>query len=83
MNITLHIERVVLDGITMAPRDRPLFQAALEAELGRLLGDTGLAPALQGGGSIASLPGGGVSSRTTGADLGRQVGRAVYGAIRT
>ncbi len=37
MNINLHIERLVLDGITLSPGESPLLKAAVEAELTRLL----------------------------------------------
>jgi len=48
MNIALHIERLVLDGLP-APAGRPAaVQAALEAELARLLADRGL-PGVAGG----------------------------------
>jgi len=35
MNINLHIERLVLDGVNIAPRQRHLLQASGETELTR------------------------------------------------
>jgi hypothetical protein len=35
--VHLHIERLVLDGVPLAPAEVPRFQAALEQELSRLL----------------------------------------------
>lgn len=55
MKIQLHIERLVLDG---APLDRlgaARVQAAVEAELGRLLQTGPLPPGLAGGGAVPSL----------------------------
>jgi hypothetical protein len=37
MNISVHIERLVLDGLFVSHGQRPLLQAAVEAELTRLL----------------------------------------------
>ena len=37
MNITIHIERLVLDGLPVTLHDAPSIQAAVEAELARLL----------------------------------------------
>jgi hypothetical protein len=37
MNIELHIERLVLEGIPIAPREGTLLHAAIHAELERLL----------------------------------------------
>lgn len=52
MNINLHIERLVLDGISLPPGDRPLLQAAMEAELTRLLASSGLSDELHSGGAL-------------------------------
>jgi hypothetical protein len=48
MNISLHIERLVLDGLPLRDGHGPALQAALEAELSRLLEQHGLAE-LSGG----------------------------------
>lgn len=83
MNITIHIERLILDGVSVPQRHRPQLQTAIEAELARLLAADGLA---------AHLRTGGVLSRVTGAELqlqgkddpvqlGRQIAQAVYRGI--
>ena len=41
MNINLHIERLILDGLPIEPRQRAQVQAAVEAELARLLRPAG------------------------------------------
>lgn len=83
MNIVLHIERVILDGVSLAPHERPLLQAALEAELGRLLAEGGLGNAFQTGGAVPRLAGGTVEhgADRTPANLGESVARAVYAGL--
>ena len=83
MKIDLHIDRLVLDGIDLDHAQRPHLQAAVEAELGRLLAEGGLG-ALAGGGVVHSLKAGGfeISSDGNPAQLGRQIAGAVYGGIR-
>ncbi len=83
MNINLHIERLVLDGVAVAPGERPRLQAAVETELARLLAEGGLSEELRGGGAVPSVRAGGI--RLTGqgdaAGLGRQIAGAVYRGI--
>lgn len=84
MNITLHIERLILDGVDIAPGQRHLVQAAVEAELTRLLTAGGLSPALTGGGALYRVCANTIqlTSGAGPADLGRQIAGAVYGGIR-
>lgn len=82
MNINLHIDRLILDGVNIAPNQRHLLQASVEAELTRLLTDRGLAPSLAQGTALPRLS---VSSmQLTGnnpAQLGQQIAQSVYGGI--
>ena len=55
MNITLHIERLVLDGLLMEARDNAQVQAAVETELVRLLSESGIPAGLQGGFNQAGI----------------------------
>jgi hypothetical protein len=43
MNVRLHIERLVLEGLDVPHGGRAALQAAVEGELGRLIGEGGLA----------------------------------------
>jgi len=83
MNVILHIERLVLDGIDLEPAHHPAMQAALAAELGRLVARGGLGPSLAAGGALPSLPPGAFELSGAGNPrrLGRQIARAVYGGL--
>ena len=83
MNTNVHIERLVLDGIDLPYPQRPLLQAAVEAELARLLAAGGVAPSLRVGGALASVPGGAIhlAEGSDPAHLGTQIARAVHRGI--
>jgi hypothetical protein len=83
MNISIHIEQLVLDGIPVTPDGRPLLQAAAEAELSRLLAGQGLASHLEAGGALRGVRGGTIdlAERASPTDLGQQIARAVYQGI--
>jgi hypothetical protein len=81
MNINLHIERLMLDGLSVASGEAALVQAAVEAELGRLLTSnlfasaSSFAEARVAGGEIHLRPG--ASAR----DLGVEIGRSVFASL--
>jgi hypothetical protein len=83
MNINLHIERLMLDGLSVASGEAALVQTAVEAELGRLLANELFAPAESsahvhvGGDEIHLHPG--VSAR----ELGVKIGRRVFARLMT
>jgi hypothetical protein len=83
MNLNIHIERLILDGVALPQSQRLLVQAAAEAELTRLLAADGLAAHLLAGGSFLSLPGGSIqlSSNENPGALGQQIAQAVYSGI--
>ncbi len=85
MNINLHIERLVLDGISPSLGERPLLQAAVEAELTRLLTSGGLSDALQSDGALYNVKTAGIQLASDGspAQLGEQIAGAVYGGLGT
>jgi hypothetical protein len=83
MNIGLTIDQLILDGLDLLPHHRPHLQAAVEAELSRLLTTNGLGASLQGGGAIPTLAAGSIQVEA-GHDptaLGQQIARAVYGGL--
>ncbi len=82
-NIHIHIERLILDGLPIWHSQRPLLQAAAEAELVRLLAADGLAQNLQAGGAVPSIPARSIQLTSDGnpKTLGQQIAQAVYGGI--
>jgi hypothetical protein len=83
MNIQLHIERLILDGVALSAAERPRFQASVEIELGRLLAERGIAGGLENGLALDKVRGGAVQLTRDGGGtgLGKQVAQAVYGGI--
>lgn len=83
MNIRVHIEQLVLDGISVTPDGRSLLQATAEAELSRLLTDQGLASRLEAGGALQGVRCGTIAlaERASPSDMGQQIARAVYQGI--
>jgi hypothetical protein len=83
MNINVSIERLILEGISLPHSQRPLIQAAVEAELARLLAADGLAHHLMEGGTLPAIPGGSIQLASNGnpGTLGQQIAQAVYGGI--
>ena len=82
MNIALHIDRLVLDGLELGPGQAGLLRAAVEAELTRLLTAGGIAPELAAGAAMPTLQAGMIE--TAGSEpraLGGQIAQAVYGGI--
>lgn len=80
MNVNLHIERLVLDGITLSAREQAVLGMVVEAELTRLITAEGL-PAGMSSSSVPSLRGGDISLNQPDnpAQLGQQIAQAVYG----
>jgi len=82
MNIDLHIERLVLDGLSIEPHQRPLLQEALQNELVRLLAERGLSDSIAHGLAIPKLSTSDIQlTGNNPAQLGQQIARSVYGGI--
>lgn len=82
MNINLHIERLVLEGINIAPSQRHLLQASVEAELSRLLTARGLASSFEQGTAIPKLSTRAIQmTGNSPVQLGQQIAQSVYGGI--
>ena len=84
MNVKLHIERLVLDGVDGNGHPQ-LLRAAIEAELTRLLSEGGLAPALDAGGALPAiaLPTIAMAQGDAAGVLGTRIAGAVYAGIGT
>lgn len=83
MNINLHIERLVLDGIPLASGQQPKLQSVVEAELTRLVNSGGLSTGLMKGGALAHLSVGTIhlSGESSPNNLGQGIATAVYEGI--
>ncbi|HTZ40408.1 MAG TPA: hypothetical protein VMB77_09630 [Syntrophales bacterium] len=83
MNINLHIERLVLDGLNVGSGQGALVKAAVEVELSRLLTEGGLAPGLQSGTSLPNIRTNPIriSGDINPSALGERIAGAVYGGI--
>lgn len=83
MNVHVHIDRLVLDGVPVTAAEGPLVQAAVEAELARLLTDRGLAAGLAGGAALRRTAGTALvmSPDATPGDLGTGIARSVHGGL--
>ncbi len=82
-HIQLHIERLVLDGLPIESGQAPHIQAAVEAELTRLLIENGLASHLQTGGAMPRLNVNAIRLTPGGspAHIGQQIAQSVYGGM--
>ncbi|MBE9180869.1 hypothetical protein IQ268_20120 [Oculatella sp. LEGE 06141] len=80
MNVTLHIDRLILDGVSIPHAQRPLLQAAIEAELGRLITTNGIAPNWLAGGAVPTVPAGNIQLTADHhpTEMGQQIAQAVY-----
>ena len=83
MNIKVHIERLVLDGLPISRHDGPAVQAAVEAELTRLLATGELSPELRAGGALASVRANSinVTKESSPTAVGQQIGGALGSAL--
>jgi hypothetical protein len=83
MHITVRIERLILEGLPIVPGQASLVQAAVEAELGRLLAAGALDSHLLAGGALPALAADAIQLSGAGdpAALGTQIAHAVYGGI--
>jgi hypothetical protein len=83
MNVRVHIDRLVLEGLPVHRRQGAQLQDAIEAELGRLLAEGGVGSELAAGGAWARLPGSALQLSTveSPAPLGAAIARTIYGSI--
>jgi hypothetical protein len=83
MNIELHIERLVIDGLDIASGNGPRIMEAVESGLARLLAAKGIAPELTGGVAVPSLRAGSIrlESGATPQQLGGQIAQAVHESL--
>lgn len=82
MNINVHIERLVLDGISLLPGHLAILQATIESELSQLIQQQSY-PTQSGSTHIHRFTGNPVqiSRPVDAASLGRQIASSVHGSI--
>lgn len=82
MNINLHIERLVLDGVNIAPGQRHLLQASVITELTQLLNNGGLANIFVESVALPRLSTNSIQlTDNKPKQLGQQIAQSVYGGI--
>ena len=81
MNVRIHIDRLVIDGLDVPAGSGSTLRTAVERELARLVSTGGLASALTGGIAVPSVKAPEIDGVGTPANIGRAIGRAVYGGI--
>lgn len=84
MSIHLHIERLVLDGFALDAAQGPAVQAAVQAEVSRLLAERGLGDEYRQGGALAYVRGADFQPPAgPGPEpLGREIGAAVHRSLQ-
>jgi hypothetical protein len=81
MNVRLHIERLVVDGVSLGPGGGRRLQAAVEMELTRLLTEGGLGTAVSSA-AMPSLSVGAIPLDRNPARLGAGLARTVYDGLK-
>ena len=83
MNINLHIESLVLDGVSMEPHQQARLKTAVASELGRLLASNGIAPNNLSENELRTVDGGSftIGANRSPRELGKKIARAVYGGV--
>ena len=83
MNINLHIERLILDGLPVESGQGAQVQQAVERELTRLLAVGELQNAWQSGSNVHRMQTAGIqmAQEIQPAHLGEQIAGAVYGGL--
>jgi len=83
MNINLHIERLILDGVPFETRHSAMLQAEIKTELARLITENNVAANWQSGGAVPSVRADAIQLTTQNSpvQLGRQIAGSIYGSI--
>lgn len=79
MNINLHIERLVLEGV--AARQPALLEAALAAEIARLLSVGNVPSLLWHGDAVPSMRTAPITLVTDPVAMGREIGQAIHAGL--
>jgi hypothetical protein len=83
MKTNVHIERLILEGLPVSIHEGPRVQAAVAAELARLIGIHGISDDLRRGAAVPTVRARGMrmAERATSRQLGTEIARVVYEGI--
>ena len=83
MRVNVHVERLVLEGVSILPGQSHLLQASVAAELTRLLADRGVSHNLMAAGAVPQVFSTDIrlASGTGVAQLGERIAGSVFGGI--
>jgi hypothetical protein len=83
MSIRLHIEHLLLDGLPVSRSQGAQVKAAVEAELGRLLSEHGVAREFQSGAALPNVRAGAMHAPrgATPGMLGTQIARSIFAGV--
>ena len=85
MNVSIHIDRLILDGVDVPHYHHPRLQASVTAELTRLLADGSLQSGIISSREMASVLGSDIQMPGDSYPelIGQQIARAVYGGLNS
>lgn len=85
MNIRVGIDQLVLEGMSLSLAQRRQLQAAVEAELGRLLAEGGVATRFQTSIAVPEVAATAIQydAKSSPTQLGHQIAHSVYGGLRS
>jgi hypothetical protein len=81
MNVELHIERLVLDGVRLDRAGERVFRAAFQAELTRLIAEGGVSGALSATTPRVIAPAVSLAAESGPMQWGEALARSVYGGL--
>ena len=82
MTVNIHIERLLIDGFAFGRHETPIIEAALSAELTRLIGEGALADGLASRRFDPAIRAEPITRASCdAAGLATQIGKAVHGVI--
>ncbi|MEH2372451.1 hypothetical protein [Nostoc sp.] len=84
MNINIDIEKLILEGVAISPRQGRLLQGLVEAELARLLSVEGLPDNWQAGEIVPHVPSGAIELElgNNPTQMGQQIAQGIYRGMK-
>lgn len=83
MKLSLQIERLVVEGVAIAPGQHHVLHSAVTNELNRMLTASGISPELAKGAVLRQVPVNNIHLTNNNPNqLGQQIARSIYGGLR-